>query len=352
MSSASPQPLKVVIHCDLGPRIGVGHLMRCLALAEELQRQGDEVEFVADAQEVPLARGHLERRGLPWRSTPEGGLLAALDEGDRPDVVVVDSYLQPASLYADVRRRVPALLAVVDGDAAGREADVYLEQNFGAEDPGWPVPDGSIHLGGLSYALMRRDIADLRPDTPDRSSEGDPLEVLAFFGGTDAFGIAPVIVRAMVETGAPFRLQVVVTREELRRELEAVTPAAGQHVELIPPTEHLAELIVAHDVVLAAAGTTLWEVMCLGAAAGFIAVADNQREAYGEVIDAGLGEGIGMLEEVRADNTRAVEAIGRLLTDAPRRAELRRSAWQMVDGRGPERVVQVMREVTAGPRSG
>ena len=52
------------MRCDVGPAYGVGHLMRCVALAEEFAARGFEVVFSAEVDSVPFALDQLGRRGF------------------------------------------------------------------------------------------------------------------------------------------------------------------------------------------------------------------------------------------------------------------------------------------------
>lgn len=339
--------MTVVIWPDLGPHIGVGHLMRCIALAEELVARGEQVRFFVDASAVPFAAAQLEARGLPSHAPPEalGDQLTALAALD-PDAVVVDSYVLPAEAYAEVRRRWPTL-AVVDGDILGREADLYLDQNIGAEQDVWPAPDaGATRLAGLSYALMRDDVLRHRPAGPGRRSTAAGVpQVLAFFGGTDAYGAAPRLVPALAATGLPFHLRVVAATGDRRRELAAVATGPGQRVDVIAPTDRIAELVTSSDLVVSAAGTSSWELLCLGAAVGFVCVADNQATSYDRAVAARLGVGLGRLAEVAADPAPATAALRTLLADEEARAALRARGWSLVDGAGRGRVIDAFEAV-------
>ena len=55
------------------------------------------------------------------------------------------------------------------------------------------------------------------------------MRLFAFFGGTDAFGAAPVLTRALVATGAAFDLRVVGATDALRDgAVRASTPARAR----------------------------------------------------------------------------------------------------------------------------
>lgn len=341
MSSYGSGTADVLVRCDVGPGMGVGHLMRCVALAEELLARGLTVVFCADAASVPFAREQLDRRGIPSIApvdSPQDHV--ALVRRLRPRLVVIDSYVLPPSVYAAVRAEPPTLLALVDGPPDGRDADVYLDQNIGAEDDVHLLPEGARRLAGLRYALMRDDIRRQRPREV-RDGGPDVPRVLAVFGGTDAFGAAPVVAERLVETGRPFELTAVAARPETAAELRRVasTASTGQSVEVIGTTPHLADRVTASDLVISAAGTSAWELVCLGAACALVCVADNQAQSYVRAVDSGLTAGLGYGPELRQPQPAARHLLQHLLGSGEARLQLRRAAWQAVDGRGRERVV-------------
>lgn len=341
VGSSENERLRVAMVCDAGPDVGIGHVMRCLALGEELVARGVRVVMVADLDRVPWAAEQVRRRGIEIASPGPHDIREVLARLD-PTSVVVDSYLLPNSVYADLRERWP-LLALVDGDPRGRIADLYLDQNLGAEAAAWTLPEGSRHLGGLAYAQQRRDIVRQRPDTPKTAAdEHTPLRVLAFFGGTDAFGVSPQVARLVAQTGVAVELTVIAATPELAESVSGIAPAPGQVIDVIGPTDALAELVAAADVVLSAAGTSAWELFCLGAAVGFVCVADNQQDAYARVDEDGLAVGIATLAGLDADPERAVARLGALLGDVRLRERLRAACWATVDGRGPERVADAL----------
>ncbi len=306
--------------------------MRCLALAEEFVLRGQQVVFVADAASVPFAAAQLEDHGfraVPPPAGPPG--YAALLEDLGPDLVVIDSYLLPLEVYDAVAARWPTV-ALVDGDPEGRRAHLYVDQNIGAEADTWPLPEGATRLAGLACALQRDEVLALRPDQP-KQQDHEPLRVFAFFGGTDAFGAGPVLAERLVATGEPFDLTVVAPTT-----WEPPTGGEGQRITLIGPTDRLAAHVVAADVVISAAGSSSWELLCLRAACGLVCVADNQVTSYHRVVATGTVQGIGVLGEIRADGTAAVEQLRQLLADADLRARLRAAAGAAVDGQGRRRV--------------
>jgi spore coat polysaccharide biosynthesis predicted glycosyltransferase SpsG len=238
------------------------------------------------------------------------------------------------------------VLAVVDGDLLGQQADIYVDQNLDAELLRPALPAGAVRLAGLDYALLRSAVRGLRPAAPRAAEPGRTPRVVCFFGGTDAYRAAPVLSRLLVRTGAPFDAVVVGADESLRAELLAVTPAPGQQLDVIAPTDELPKLLADADLAVSASGTSTWELLCLGLPAALVWVVENQIIGYGRTVERGLAAGVGHLpslaDPASVEAGEAVTVLRDLLTDAPGRAALAARAWAAVDGRGVARVADAL----------
>jgi len=111
----------------------------------------------------------------------------------------------------------------------------------------------------------------------------------------------------------------------------------------VPPTPRLVDLVGGADVVLSAAGTSTWELMCLGVATGLVCVVDNQRPGYAAVTGHGSVLGLGELDSLRDGPS---PGLARLLSDPDLRQDLRRRARRLVDGHGVERVADAALHLT------
>ena len=322
----------------MGPARGVGHVMRCLALAEEVRRRGAELVFVCDAYTVPWAAEQIATRGIPVEravSTPEEHV--ELFKRLRLDAVVFDCYDLDPSVYPAVRAELPTL-AIVDGDFRGAEADVLVDQNLAAELDHPSLPRGSIRLAGLPYVMIRDEILDHRPATPPIDRQSAVPRVFAFFGGTDAFGAGPYVARALAATGLPFEATVVAPAPDLAARLAAVELQPNQRLDVIDPTDQLAARVREADLTISASGTSTWELLCLGATAALVCVVDNQVMGYERAVDTGAAAGLGLLSALQQDSSSADQVLKRLLSDPAERGRLATAGWELVDGRGRERV--------------
>ncbi|MEU8226325.1 spore coat protein [Kribbella sp. NPDC048915] len=338
---------RVGVRCDVGPGRGIGHVMRCLALAEEVRRRGAELVFVCDAHTVPWAAEQIATRGIAIERavySPEEHVELFKRLG--LDAVVFDSYDLDAAVYPAVRATGLPTLAIVDGDLRGAQADVLVDQNLGAEQDDPPLPSGSVRLAGLQYVMLRDEILQHRPATPPADRQSAVPKVFAFFGGTDAFGAGPYVAQALAATGHPFDATVVAPSPDLAARLAAVDLQPGQHLDVIGPTDQLAARVREADLTISASGTSTWELLCLGATAALVCVVDNQVMGYERAVDTGAAAGLGLLSALQQDTSSADRTLKRLLSDPAERGRLARAGWELVDGRGRERVAGALLRLT------
>jgi spore coat polysaccharide biosynthesis predicted glycosyltransferase SpsG len=335
--------MRVGFRCDAGPRVGAGHVIRCVALAEELVQRGIDVVFLGSLDGPAWIRALLDARGFPlWPAPASPEPLAAQARRLRLDAMVIDSYVTEPSCAERLREAGLTVLAIVDGDLRGQRADLYLDQNLGAEDVVAPLPADTVRLAGAQFVLLRDSVRELRPGRP-RTRRGSVTRLLCFFGGTDAAGAAPTVIRRVAATGAPFAATVIAARVDTARALVAVPLAPGQSVTPIPPTDRLPALAAAADFVVTAAGTATWELLCLGVPSALIWVADNQRSAYESTVARGLTAGLGRITAPADD---AEQVLRTLLTDPAARTALAARGHGLIDGRGRERVADALVSAT------
>lgn len=345
-------PFHVALRCDGRPEIGVGHVIRCLALADELLLRRAEVTLVGDVVGVPWVRQQLAERGLtPLPPPPDAQGLATLLRELGADAAVLDGYHLDPSTGAFLRRSGLTVLAIVDGPfGAAQSADLYLDQNLGAVAAvGREVPEDAVQLLDLDHVLFRDQILQHR--RAGELATSDPPRVLALFGGTDANGAAPLVVPLLVEAGRPVHVLAVAARPQIADALAAVPTGERQSIEILSPTPVIAEIAATCDLAVTAAGTTVWELLCLGVPAALVCVTDNQRVGYDAVVARDVALPIGHLDQLRADPSArraAVTALGQALDDPDggrRRALL---GSRLVDGRGRVRVVDALLRVAGG----
>ncbi|MEJ8278733.1 bifunctional UDP-2,4-diacetamido-2,4,6-trideoxy-beta-L-altropyranose hydrolase/GNAT family N-acetyltransferase [Pseudonocardia spirodelae] len=348
--------MRLLLRCDAGPSTGVGHAVRCAAVAEAALLSGHEVFW----------SGRLD--GLDWLwagltpspgrgDGPPGTVLAPADSADelvalarahRIDAVHVDHYLLGPDLLPALAGAGVVLSTVEDFTTGRRPGDVVVDPNLGAGDHSRPDDGSGLLLRGPAYAPLRASARRARDRRATRVAGDGAPRVLVVMGGTDAAGLLPRVVAALAAAGVPAEVDVVVpagARESL------VLPGAGPvRFRAVPPVPDLPAAMVDADLVVSAAGTTVWELCCVGVPMALVRAADNQAEGYRTVVAAGAAAGLGGTGDLAVPDG-AAAVLRDLLTDPAARGALAARAARVVDGAGAGRVVDAV-AAAAGAAAG
>jgi spore coat polysaccharide biosynthesis predicted glycosyltransferase SpsG len=218
------------------------------------------------------------------------------------------------------------------------DAQLLLDQNFGAEARCYPVVDGCRTLLGPGYALLRPEFASGRID--GREHRIPALRVLVTMGAADPYDTTSVVVEALADVDLPdIDVTVIVGAVNSRTSAtRARAEKAGYRV--LTDVRDMSQLMAEADIAISSAGTTLWELCCMGLPTITIVIAENQRPAAEALEQAGATLNLGWHQAVSGEDVRV--AVTDLLTSQKARTRMGAAGQSLVDGRGVERVLDEM----------
>lgn len=367
---------KVVIRVDASLEMGMGHLMRCLALAGALAHDGAKVSFLLRSHAANLARliegeGHAVRllpdpghrseeavatgtahaHWLPttWQEDAEQ-TLEAIESIGQIGWLIVDHYALDARWEQMQRKRAPRILAIDDLADRPHDCDILLDQNLVLEmDSRYRglLPATCKPLLGPRYALLRPEFAKQRKLLAERSGEID--RILVCYGGSDP-GNETAKALAAIKTLSAGSLAVDVAIGLTNPHADAVSTLCRElpRTELFRGANNMAELMARADLAIGAGGSMCWERCSLGLPTIAVHIADNQIGALTALARAGAVAYLGSGPSVTADQ---IEGSVKLMVENPAQTRLMgETAQALVDGEGSERVHTAMR-LTMGPQA-
>jgi UDP-2,4-diacetamido-2,4,6-trideoxy-beta-L-altropyranose hydrolase len=338
----------LVVRADAGLKIGTGHVMRCLALAQSWCTRGG-IAIFALAQSTPALDDLLRSEkidvvaieGVPG-SSEDARHAIRVAQGRGADWFVVDGYHFDAGYQKQLQSARPLLTIDDNGLLDYYAADLVLNQNAHACAPMYAhrSPNTKLLLGPR-YALLRDEFVGYRDwvrEIPERGSH-----LLLTMGGSDATNFAPRILPLLAESGADdLQIRVVVggsaENAEAVDEIAANCPA---QIEVLRNVRNMASLMAWADLAISGAGTTCWEMCAMGLPAILVVVAENQRFIAEELAAVGAAENAGPADQI--DCAALADLCNKLLASKGWRASLSQKAKQVVDGRGRERVLDMMK---------
>lgn len=293
---------------DASIQMGAGHVMRCLALADRLERKGHqciflsrshpghlnnlitskgyrvistELDEVYDNSECQLDwNAHAHWLGATLHSDAQQTRLVL--ECERPDWLVIDHYAID-SIWEKIIKPFVGKIMVID-DLVDREhyCDLLLDQTFDRKISEYSgmVPKNCKVLTGAKYSLLRDEFSERRAESLLRRDNGRINNILVSMGGMDKDNFTSlvleelkncqfeddIVIKVVLGANAPWLSDVknIVTDMPWKTKLEI-------------DVKSMADLMVEADLAIGAPGSTSWERCALGLPSILIITAENQK---------------------------------------------------------------------------
>jgi UDP-2,4-diacetamido-2,4,6-trideoxy-beta-L-altropyranose hydrolase len=355
------QGASVALRTDASPRIGTGHVMRMLTLADALRDRGAHVRFIArtgpgDMLGAIRARGH-EAIALPGGAVPaESDTMQDQDAAQtleslpsrRIDLLACDHYGLGRRWHAALRGRTANMLVVDDLADREHDCDMLLDQNLGRAPADYDglLPRRCRRLVGPAYAMLRPQFARARAQALQRRIGTEEVRrVLVSLGGADLPNATCRVLESLAATAALRRLQVDVVMGAQAPWLDAVRTLAADlpmPVQVHVGVADMAELMLVSDVAVGAAGGSAWERCCLALPTLVVLLADNQRAGAHALSEAGAACLIGDIDAV---DTGLGTRLAELCAEPSRLQAMAVAAAGVTDGLGVSRVLEQLEQM-------
>ena len=313
----------------------MGHVVRCAALALELRSRSIPAVMLLGEHSDSTAKERLEEQGL--RVERAEGWLDPADPGHHARCVIVDL---PGDLQHAFQGLGPSARVAVLDDNGGRDlarADLVINQNPGTSGL-YPDVAAERLLTGPAYALLRPQFAAVRKSAAQKSFAASDNRLLVILGAGSVEAELSEVIRALEATSRRLECRVMVPREVPDVLVKAA--AASRHaVELCAGVRDVSPHMMWADLAITAAGSTLWELACLGVPMLSVVLGEDQARNATEMTALGCARRLTWDNGPGHDLPAAVdEALG----DSAWRQASSEAGRNLVDGKGAARVADVV----------
>lgn len=331
----------LLIRVDANPEIALGHLKRCISLAEALQSTG--VEPLLLCHDDPQTKDILRTSSLRHEFSntrintgEDGPSTLSFLRSHEIQSVVFDSYAVDTDYLNYFRTQGLKVICVDDLGDRPLDCDVVINGSLGAEELAY---DAQHQFLGLSYCILAKPFWET--NRPDRQ-ENEVINVLITMGGIDHYGLSEKCMELLDGIPEPLEITVVVgPYYENRQRIERVSLTIRKPVELVIGSNDLFPYIEKCDMAISAGGITLYELAALKKPAIGIGLWENQYQNVIELDKKGVILGL-----IYADEPSFAEklsaATAKLVTDQNLRAQMAERAGESLDGNG---ALHVAREI-------
>jgi len=341
-----------VIRADGNAKIGAGHLMRCLTIAESLAVQlggKEEISFLcADEASADMVckfgfsvrvlntdYRDMESELPAWRQLWTG------EEEQLPLVILVDSYYVTDD-YLNRLGKWGKVFLMDDLQQHAYPVDAVINYNAFADEKVYHrlyEHTSTECIVGSQYVPIRQQFLDYSHEEKEAVKD-----VLITTGGGDVDNIAGRMVKKIYREGITFHLVTgrYNPHMEQLKQMEQDMPGVLIHHDV----SDMAGLMTKCDIAVTAGGTTIYELATVGVPFLCFSYAENQ-EALTEYI--GNHEIAGFLGAYHKEKETVLEQLQVQFEQLCNQTELRRTYSQkerkLIDGKGAERLAgKIIRE--------
>ncbi len=339
--------MAMIIRVDADPVVGMGHLMRCLAITEWVKSAGVRTRFAVHAPAadvralIEVRYGHeLYDVASSRASDADAREVGALADC-RSDIILLDGY-QFSDDYEHSLCEAGLPLAVLDdyGHAVHDAAKMLINGNlfYGRASLYHGTSAATKRLLGPTYTLVRREFTLYRRPQP---WQGSMTTVLVSLGGGDhRKSLLPVLDALTERPGPPMDILVATGLAQLHRN------GTGQQLRQRYPSVRWVEasglpaVMATTDLAISAGGMTSYELAYMGVPAILLPATPIEAPVSEELAARGVAINLGL------DNQfphRAFENAFRMLESSPdRRREMSQLGQALFDGQGARRVAEAL----------
>ncbi|MBT9311370.1 UDP-2,4-diacetamido-2,4,6-trideoxy-beta-L-altropyranose hydrolase [Leptothoe kymatousa] len=337
--------MHVLIRVDASSKIGTGHVMRCIALAQILIEYEQSVTFLmsptASVLESRLNAENLDFEYLSQTSNSQEDAEKTIGKAQELATtwIVIDGYHFDAEYQYSIQTSGFKLLLIDDyGQTNYYWADIVLNQNIYAHESLYINRKQKTHLLlGSSYVLLRKEFRSWQHW--QRKTPKIARKILVTLGGSDPNNVTLKVIQSLTKLQVN-TLEVIVVvggSNPHYQQIAKFVKGSNLAISLRHNVRNMPELMAWADLAVTAGGSTCWELIFMGLPSIVIVLAQNQCAIAEQLDSRQTAINLGWDRELSLSNLES--KIDELVHNPELRRELGNNTRNLIDGEGVYRTL-------------
>ncbi|MBI1938243.1 MAG: UDP-2,4-diacetamido-2,4,6-trideoxy-beta-L-altropyranose hydrolase [Ignavibacteriales bacterium] len=334
--------MKVSIVTEGFQSTGYGHITRCLSLYQAFEEKQITPTFFVNGDENAFPfLSNSNHKIINWLGHP----TKLFSEIKNSDVLIIDSYLAGKEYYETFSKLCKVSLFVDDNLRLDYPEGIILNGTINSENFSYKKKAGCSYLLGSKYIPIRKEFWD----NPQRKFKNGISSFLITFGGQDIRNLTLPVLKTLRDQFPGAKKNVVFgSNNGSSTGIEKYTDT-NTKLFFSLNAGSMKELMLTSDIVITAAGQTLYELAVTGTPAIAVAVAENQKSNILEWKKKGF-----LLDSIFHNDKSYLRKISEqisTLQTVSQRKKLSGIGKECVDGQGARRIVKYLIEKICNEKS-
>lgn len=341
----------MAFRADGSNAIGMGHIVNCLAIAAVLKKKyslepyfitRDYLEAVQKIKESGFSVITINQN-----LSEEASFIETITILKKHHVrILVTDLLEIKKDYSSELRENN--IKTVTIDILGKmklQSDIIINRTTLKNRVDHYPKDAKKFLGP-KYAGLREQFQNAH--STQRTIAREAKNVIVCLGGGDEFNITSRVARILDQIPQCNTTLVLGKAFKAKQELFQIIASFQKEPVMIEDAKNMADLLLHHDLVICAGGSILYELAITGTPALIIPMNDHQVENAQEFFEFGSIECTKLHTAV--SDTEIKEKIIALCYDYKKRQEMSKKGRTVTDGKGTERIAEIIAQANSNER--
>ena len=333
--------MNILFRCDGSYQIGMGHVIRCITLAETFNEKfNSNVTFAMRESENAIQIVEESFKVLTPQSNNHfnyyGWLLRCIKEIDA-DILVLDvrDCLSKEELKKIKRITNITIITIDDPEEKRLESDMTFYPPIPQlKKWNWNDFNGKL-FSGWEYVI-------LRPEFQQNYSklQKENFEILVAMGATDPHNITLKIVNAIHNIDNKLIIKVLIGNEfGNEKELNQFCKQVPNKIIIVKNPKNVAKTMSSSDLAVISFGMTAYEIAALNIPALYICISPDHALSASAFVNAGLGISLGLYDNLN-DNFVQTELKNMIEKKSEYYGKLKER--KLIDGHGAYRTAELI----------
>jgi len=337
----------IFIRVDSSTKIGYGHFMRCMALADTLQKNF-EINFITRSLEGSLI-SDIQKKGfgifrfysnsekINEKNDAQKTISLIKKHSGQKNILIIDNYQLSKKWETYAKPFVHKLIVIDDLPNRSHNCDLLIDQNLHTKVNGLYkglIPSNCIKLIGPKFSMIRKEFRMMRKSVKPRTF---PIKkILVSFGGSDIENQTPVALNSIKKMNGKINVDVVVGKANKCKKTLKIFCNKNKHFTYHEQIDNIADLMLSSDLSIGSSGSTTWERCSLGLPAIVSISSNDQRDTANSLSKKKCVINLGDVKKVKESSY--INAITNLKKNDLR--NMSKNSMSLVDGNGTQRILK------------
>ena len=292
------------IRVDASPEIGIGHIMRCLTLAQELKNNFDKIIFLTQKNSSDfietIMKNEFEVIFISANNDSDIIKNIVTTNSVNKNFLLIDHYNVDSNFESSLKNTFEKIFVIDDLANRKHDCDLLIDQNYYRDlNQRYEklIQNDTIVLLGPKYAIIRPEFRTINKKAIKKNSQ--IKKILISFGGSDPTNECKKSLDALCSIeNNQFEIVAIVgiynnKFEQLKKLYEKYS-----NIKIYRHVNDLSLLMLNSDLFIGAGGTTTWERFYMGLPSIVTIISDDQKESteflshMGHIINLGLAKNV------------------------------------------------------------